>query len=152
MLNIKTSIWVRASKDKVFSTLKDMSKYSKFMRYVKNIKVKNKSNSRLISNWILDVEGADVVWEEEDIFDDQNTEISFSMLQGDYNQYYGKWKIEEIGKKTKLSIDVYIDWGIPSFEKVMGAVLEQKTRKIIKGMLTAIKIYTQKLDQNNIIK
>ena len=150
MYNINTSILIKAPGRIVAQVLRDMSHYPRFMRYVKNIKVKKISDKEIISRWDIDIEGADVRWEERDIFDEYSMQMSFTMLQGDYSAYYGKWIVEPSGRKTRLSIDVYVDWDIPSFEKIIGPILKQKTEKIVRGMLASIRLYAQKVYQNEV--
>lgn len=149
MYNIITSVMVKAPREIVFSVLKDMSNFSQFMHYVKKIECEKVSDTEVVSDWNIDVEGADVVWKEKDVYDDRNMELSFSKIQGDYNSYYGKWYLKKEGNRTRLSIDVNVDWDIPSFEQVIGPILKEKTKRIIRGMLAAVKLRSEKLNNTN---
>ena len=66
------------------------------------------------------------------------------MLTGDYSIYFGKWKVQNYGEGSRLSIELSVDWDIPSFEKIIGPILEKKTKKIIRGFMAAIKLRAQK--------
>jgi len=152
MHNIKSSIFINAPKELIFSVIKDMHNYPTFMHYVKNVDVKKISNEEFISNWKIDIEGADVEWEERDVFNEKRGEMFFTMLKGDYGNYYGKWAIEKVNKKIELSLDLHIDWHISSFEKIIGPIIEHKTRRVARGMLAAIKLRSQRLNQKRIEK
>ncbi|MFA6142595.1 MAG: SRPBCC family protein [Candidatus Omnitrophota bacterium] len=152
MHNIKSSIFIKAPKELVFSVIKDMHSYPTFMNYVKNIDVTKISDDEFISNWAIDIEGADIEWEERDVFNEKKGEMLFNMIKGDYGNYYGTWVIKSINGKIELSIDLYVDWHISSFEKIIGPTLECKTRKVIRGMLTAIKLRSQRICEKRIEK
>ena len=149
MYNIFTSIMVKAPREVIFSVLKDMPNFPQFMHYVKKVECEKISNQERISRWNIDVEGADVAWEEKDTYDDKKMELSFTKIQGDYNSYYGKWCLKKEGDRTRLSIDVNVDWDIPSFEKVIGPILKEKTKRIVRGMLAAVKLQSEKLNNAN---
>jgi ribosome-associated toxin RatA of RatAB toxin-antitoxin module len=144
MYTIDTYVIVKAPGNAVFSALKRMSDFSSAMKYVKKIKTTKISGNEMQSEWHIDVDGADVNWKEKNLFDDKNLNMSFSLLEGDYNEYFGKWEIEEDKIGTKLSIKVNIDWGIPSFEKVIIEELKKRTEKIIRGMIITIKKQSEK--------
>lgn len=148
MYNINTSIKVKAPREVIFSVLKDMSNFPNFMHYVKKIDVEKMSDEEIITKWSIDVDGADVVWEEKDIYDAKNMELIFSKIKGDYNSYHGKWRLESEGDRTRLSIEVNVDWDIPSFEKVIGPILQAKTKRIVRGMLAAIKLRSEKINND----
>jgi ribosome-associated toxin RatA of RatAB toxin-antitoxin module len=153
MHEINAVVSVNAPPDIVFSVLKDMERYPTFMHYVRSVEVKKMSDGEYISRWRIDVEGADVEWEERDIYNEKKMEMLFTMLSGDYGNYYGKWALNCAGKsKTIVSIDVFVDWHIPLFEQVIGPILEQKMRRVVRGMVAAIKLYSQKVFQESVKK
>lgn len=142
------TIFIKTFSTRIFSIMKDISNYSKFMQQVKNIEIIKKNGTEIISKWELDIEGADIVWEEKDTYDEKNKKISFIMLQGDYASYFGEWILEKVKEGTKLFATFNIDWGIPSFEKRLTPTLEQKMKKIIRSMLVAIKLHAENYSKN----
>jgi len=144
MHNIKKSILIKSSPDRVFSVVRDIENYPVFIRDIKSVEVRSRSSTRLISKWLIDIEGADVAWQEEDLVDEKNKRLSFNLLEGDYEKYEGEWSVAKDGFRSRLSDNMILDWGIPSFEKVIGPVLEKKTDKIVRGLLCAIKRYCEK--------
>lgn len=152
MHNIKSSIFINAPKEAIFSVIKDMQNYPMFMRYIKSIDVKKISNEEFISNWKIDIEGADIEWEERDVFNEKKGEMFFTMLKGDYGNYYGTWAIKNINKKIELSLDLYVDWHISSFEKIIGPVIDNKMRRVVRGMLAAFKLRSERMRKKGIGK
>ncbi|MFH1846261.1 MAG: SRPBCC family protein [Candidatus Omnitrophota bacterium] len=144
MKEINSSIFVKAPKDIIFSVLKDIEKYPLYMKYVQNIEIKECLDNSKISKWTIDVDGADVVWLQKDEFNETTNELFFSQIKGDYTDYRGKWYVEEKAGKSRLTINMKIDWGIPSFEKLLGPVLERKIKRILRAMMIAIKLRSQK--------
>ena len=145
MYSINIETLIKAGKDIVFSVIKDMANFPNFMSDVKSLKVKKTGNNEMISRWSIEIEGAEVVWEEKDVYNEELMEIYFSKITGDYNVYHGKWSVQNAGNKTRLSFELTVDCGIPSFEKIVGHVLVQKTRRAIQGMLTAVKAHSEKM-------
>ncbi len=150
MYNIKLTIKIKAAPNVVYGVLKNMNKFPQIMHYVKDIKIEKVNTNKFITVWFLDVEGADVTWEEEDFFDEKNKIVKFSMIEGDYGKYFGIWKAEPFNKESILKLDINVDWDIPSFEKIIGPILESKTKRILRGMMAAIKLEAQRINKETL--
>lgn len=152
MYTINSSISIKADEEPVFAVLTAYSQYPEFMHYVKKVGVEKVNENELITTWYVDVEGADVNWVEKDFIDKAKHQVVFKMLSGDYGLYSGVWSVSRLGDKTTLSVKISVDWDIPSFEKIIGVILEKKTKKIIRGMLAAIKLRTERsLSQDQVL-
>lgn len=140
MITIELSISVNQKKEQVYNLLKNLQEFPRFMRDIKKLEIIENKNHRLVTLWEIDIEGTAVAWKEEDVYDDTSMSMQFRMLEGDYGVYNGKWQITNgLSKETIVHYSVNIGWGIPSFEKVIGNILEKKQRRIIKSMLVAMK-------------
>jgi len=139
MVNIELSMAVKQERKEVYNILRDIEEFPKFMRSVKKIEIMEKDLNRLVTHWEVDIEGVKLTWREEDLFDDVRMKIRFKMLEGDYKNYEGEWKIDETPKGTEISISVNFDWGIPVFEKFVGDALSRKAKTYLKGMLRSLK-------------
>lgn len=129
---------VKADKKKVFETIKAMERFPEFMRDVKNVKIIEQKENRMITAWEADIEGVPVRWTEEDVFDDREMTCKFKTIGGDY-KYEGIWKLEgNKNGKTNVLISADFDWGIPKLEKFIGNILEKKARRSLRSMLNAI--------------
>lgn len=145
MTNIELSVPVNKTKEQVYNILKNIEEFPRFMRDITKLEIVEKKQHRLVTLWEIDIEGTAVAWKEEDIYDDNSMSMQFRMLEGDYGIYNGKWQIANgLSKETIVKYSVNIGWGIPSFEKVIGHILEKKQRRIIKSMLVAMKRHLEK--------
>lgn len=135
---IEVSTTVKADKGRVYEIIKAMEHFPEFMRNVKQVKVLERKDNRIVTEWKTDIDGAPVEWVEEDIFDDEKMSCSFKAIEGDY-KYEGKWKLDEDGTgKTRVSILADLDWEVPTLGKFIGHILEKKARNSLKSMLNAI--------------
>ena len=127
-------------KEKVYEILKKVEDFPTFMKSIRSLKVVDRSDNRLVTSWQVDIDGALIIWEEEDIFDDNNFSLRFNMLKGDYGSYSGEWKLEDSGaNRTKVKLIADFDWGLPAFEQLVWKILEKKAKSSLNGMLRALR-------------
>lgn len=147
MPKLKVSAIIRKSnKQKVYNLLKKLDKFPTFMHNIKKLEIVNNSVNKSITSWEVVIDGARLLWKEEDIFNDKDLNIKFKMLEGDFNAYEGEWRLEDTLNGTKIEFSANFDWGVPALEKLVGNILKRKTRKALKSMLSAIK---HKLEKDN---
>jgi len=136
---ITLSIIVNKNRKEVYEFLKKLNTFPLFVKNINKIDVLDRFPNRIITAWEANIDGAIVIWKEEDVFNDFNTCIEFSMIKGDFKDYKGKWVITDYKKGAKIDLSVEFDWGIPAFEIIIGDILARKAKVYLKGMLKAIK-------------
>lgn len=136
---IKLSTKINRNKPIVYNLLKNMHDFPTFMRDIKKLEIIKKDNNKLITSWEVEIDGANVIWKEEDSFNDKEMSLKFRMIEGDYKEYEGEWRLENTLSGSKINLTVYFDWGVPALEKLVGNILEKKARKALRSMLKAIK-------------
>ena len=136
---ITSSIIVSQDPQTVYELIKQMGRFSEFMRDIKESKIIKTEENKMITEWDAELDGAPLHWTEEDIFDDEQKKINFKMLESDYDSCAGEWKIEQSPNGTKITLSADFDWGIPNLEKFVGPVLKRKAYKGLHGMLRCIK-------------
>jgi ribosome-associated toxin RatA of RatAB toxin-antitoxin module len=139
MIHIEESIIIPVSQNHVYSLLKNMGSFSRFIYDIKKIKCKKIEKNKIISDWNIIIDGAMIMWREEDIYHDDSGTIDFRMIEGDYTGYEGSWRTVGMPKATKLIFSVHIDYGAPALVKFVEPILTKKTKRSIKSMLIAIK-------------
>ena len=140
MPRIKVCVNIKKPGTEVYGLIKKMEDFPGFMHNVKSLKViKQLEENKVVTAWEAEIEGVLLCWKEEDCFDDLTQEIKFSMLEGNYKGYRGRWLIEESHKGCKLTLEAYFDWGIPMLEKYVGRALTDKARHGLLGMAQAVK-------------
>jgi coenzyme Q-binding protein COQ10 len=147
MPTIKVQVKIKKPANEVYKILKDMESFPSFMRDIKTLKIIRRLHDGFVTMWEVDIEGAPVSWKEEDIFDDTNFEIRFSMSEGNYKAYRGYWQIQDRRHNCRLTLSTDFDWGIPILEAYVGKALEKKARRGLLGMLQAIK---KKVEKTNV--
>lgn len=139
MPNLEFSIVVRAGGLTVYEILKNPELFPQFMKKVKKIDVIEKKADRLVACWAVDIGGESVFWKEEEVFDDAHTTMDFTLMEGDYADYRGKFSVVDHGDRSTLNLSVSFDWGVPVFEIFVGAELLRKAEIYLKSMLFSIK-------------
>lgn len=141
----ESSIIVKRNKEEVYQLLKDVEQFPQFMSKVKKVEVVGRSGNKEISNWQIDLEGTDLIWRQESIYDDENMRIRFRIVEGDFDVYTGVWTLFSLLTGTEVRLSLTVDWGVHSLHKYVGAALEQKTQEIVRNMLEGIRkrLWTQ---------
>jgi len=139
MSQIKAYTTIKESKEIIYDLLKDLEKFPAFIRDIKSIRIMKRKRNVMITEWKISIDGVDVIWTEEDTFDDQDMRIKFRMLEGDYDKYEGEWAIEDTPAGVRLRLFANIDWGAPRLVKYVKPILERKTRQAFRTFLMAIK-------------
>ncbi|MFA5276032.1 MAG: SRPBCC family protein [Candidatus Omnitrophota bacterium] len=138
---IQVSTTIKSKREEVYELLKKPEDLPKFIKNVKRIQIEDRDVRRAVVHWEVLVDGALVIWKEEQIFDDVSFTMRFKMLEGDYNKYEGEWELQRVLNGTKIILSVNIDWGMPSFVAFpeVKKILMTKTKTSLKAMLIALK-------------
>jgi ribosome-associated toxin RatA of RatAB toxin-antitoxin module len=140
MPRIKVCVNIKKPGTEVYGLIKKMEDFPGFMHNVKSLKIiKQLEENKVVTAWEAEIEGVLVCWKEEDCFDDLSQEIRFSMLEGNYKGYRGRWLVEQANSGSKLTLEADFDWGIPTLEKYVGHALTDKARHGLLGMVQAVK-------------
>jgi len=139
MVHIKEEINIPIEAERIYKILKRIDDFPKFIKNIKQVHSRKGGANSIISDWNVVVDGAIIKWQEEDVYDDLNKTVAFKMIEGDYNKYEGRWKVEDLHGSTKLIFCVDIDWGAPALVKFVGHILKEKTSRSIRSMLLEIK-------------
>ncbi len=139
MSQINAYTTIRENKEIIYDLLKNLEKFPTFVHDIKSIRIIRRQRNVLITEWMITIDGVDVIWTEEDTFVDQDTKIKFRMLEGDYDSYEGEWTIEDTPTGVRLRLFANIDWGAPRLVRYVKPILERKTRQAFKTFLMAIK-------------
>ncbi len=136
---IKSSIIVKHNARRTYNLLKEMEQFPWFIAGVENIKVRDLSGNKKISEWKIDIMGTPISWKEEDIFDNQNMQIRFKMVEGSFANYSGKWKVLKSRTGATISFSVNIDWSVADLKGPLGPILDHKARLAARWVLREIR-------------
>ncbi len=144
MTKLSLNINVRTTKQRLWEIITHPEKYSSFIPNIKDVTVLQRDQLVSLVRWKINVEGVEFQWTEQCHYDKQAARIAFHSTRGDFSSYDGTLCIEHAPKGVNLILDANIDWDIPSFEKVVGKIIEEKVRRSFTGMLIAIKRYAER--------
>ncbi len=135
----ESSIIIKRGKKEVYNLLKDIEKFPQFIKDINSVKIVERTEKGIVSDWNMNIDGLPLSWRQLSILDEQNGVIRFRMIDGDFDKYAGEWKLAELLTGTEVRLSIAVDWGVHFLNKYVGAALETKTRSILQGMLNGIK-------------
>lgn len=143
---INKKIFIRHDINKLYDLLKDMPSFPEYIPALKELKtIRTLHPQKIITQWKIYTEDTDIIWQEEDTFNDKKKSVSFRMLKGDYALYKGKWKLQKADKGTSIYFSALFDWGMPNLGKHVGPILDKKANFFVMSMLRAIKKKAEKI-------
>lgn len=144
MTKLSLKVSVRATKQRLWELITHPERYSSFIPGVEAITVMQRDATVSLIRWKIMIEEVELQWTEQCHYDRENARASFHTIRGDFSSYEGTLSLEHAGKGVDLILDATLDWGIPSFEKVIAKVVEEKVRRTFTGMLIAIKRHVER--------
>jgi coenzyme Q-binding protein COQ10 len=136
---VETTIIIEAPARDVYELAKDQERFPQYMPDVESITVLERSANRLVTHWKTLVEDAPIEWTEEDLFDDEAVRIEYRLLEGDLDTFQGAWAFIEEAGKTRVTLGVEYDFGVPTLAELIGPTLEKKVQENSEMMLAALK-------------
>lgn len=144
MTKLSIKINVKASKQRVWQIISHPERFPSFIKDVKNVVILQRDSKTALMQWKILIDNLEIQWTEQCRYDTDNAIISFHTIRGDFSSYDGTLALSHSGKGVDLILDATLDWGIPSFEKVIAKVLEDRVRRAFMGMLVSIKRQLEK--------
>ena len=141
MAEVRVSAIIRRSKGLVRETLMRVDEFPKFLKDLRAVSIVTSDGGKIISDWKIDIEGTPIEWRQESAFDERDRDaIVFKMIEGDYEEYEGRWYLKELSKDATL-VELYAEfkWGVPGLERFVGDILQEKACRSLKGMLYALR-------------
>ena len=139
MSYVESSITIQGRREAVYELAKDMERYPEYMPDVKSVKVVERNGNKTVTDWETSVEEIPICWKETDEFDDGNLRIRYALVEGDLDKFEGEWIFQDDEGKTKVTLTVDFDFGMPTLAELIGPVLEMKVRENSMMMLEAMK-------------
>jgi predicted amino acid dehydrogenase/ribosome-associated toxin RatA of RatAB toxin-antitoxin module len=150
MTKLSLKINVAATKQHLWEIITHPEQYPAYISGVREVTVLQRNQSVALIRWKVLIDGVGVEWTEQCQYDKDNCKVWFHATRGDFSAYDGTLAIERAPKGVNLVLDATFDWGLPSFEKVIASVVENKVRRAFMGMLINIRRHAEanRLEQN----
>jgi predicted amino acid dehydrogenase/ribosome-associated toxin RatA of RatAB toxin-antitoxin module len=137
--NVEGSIIVKRDINFVYGLLKRPEEFPSFIGTIKNVNILREENGRKVSNWNICIDGINIFWQQEDIYNEEKKTISFKMLRGDFTRYEGEWHLLKLASGTKIHLSLNIDWGLGGFGREIEDVLRQTVQGYLESILNGLR-------------
>lgn len=138
VIQIRMQRFIPAKRGRVLAMISRVEDFPRYMPSVRKIEILERRDRSAITHWFVEVEGLPIQWKERDWFDLQNFTVYFKLIEGDLEQFEGRWVLEDAGAGTQVTVEARARLGIPIVEKVVSDVLQEKLTKnfdlILDGM------------------
>jgi len=119
-------------------SLRDLELITKAFKNVHLLAKKRISQSKIITNWTIDLEGGAIETQLEIDFDSSNRFILFKQLKGDLQRFSGEIELIPDQSNTRMIVSVLIEPGLPSFEAILSGIFKEKINSLIKHFTVTI--------------
>ncbi|MEO6991154.1 MAG: aromatase/cyclase [Candidatus Baltobacteraceae bacterium] len=141
---VETSIEVDAPARVVYELAKEQERFPEFMPDVESVTVLERNGARIVTRWKTLVEEAPIEWTEEDLFDDEALRVDYRLIEGDLDRFDGAWTFVDGDGRTRVTLGVDYDFGVPTLAELIGPTLHKKVRENSEMMLAALKERAEK--------
>lgn len=145
---VEKTIEIQAPAKVVYELAKDMESYPDFMPDVESVRVVSREGNSTITEWETSVDGTPILWTEKDIFHDHSLTIDYQLIEGDLDQFEGRWTFVQQDENCLVTLTVQYDFGIPELTKLIGPTLETKVGENSSMMLEGMKAKIEQLSES----
>lgn len=140
-VNIRTCFIVRAPRQLVYDSWRNLEKLPRFLKHIKKIKVKDELHSR----WVLDTPGRmpAVEWNAEIIEQEAGRELSWRSLPGSKIETAGKITFANTTGGTEVNITISYRPPAGYIGSAAAAVINPWLRKVVEEDLSRFKRYIE---------
>lgn len=139
MPSVEKKIVIESDPQVVYELAKDMENFPNYMPDVESVKVVSREADKTVTEWVTSVDGTEFEWTEQDLFDDANLRIDYSLIEGDLDKFEGSWIFRAVEGKTEVTLSVDYDFGLPELTSLIGPTLHEKVGENSEMMLSGMK-------------
>ncbi|RJE71028.1 hypothetical protein BGP78_21335 [Pseudoalteromonas sp. MSK9-3] len=127
------------SAEQAYKTISDFKQFEKHCAAVISIDVNKISDTQSDSTWKVHFHDGEMCWREKDIFNNQELTIDFNQLEGDAEEFYGRWIVETVSSnRAKVCFEASFCMGIPTLADILEPIAETAITNNINNMLTEL--------------
>ena len=132
----------RADAGQVFATLADFNRYSALVDVVRSVDLQRPGTTgttgTAFSDWVVEFRGGLLCWREEDWFDEQRLRLDFRQTEGDFDEFFGGWQLEQTPDGVRTALIADFDFGVPSLASIIEPVAERVLTDVTQLILTGL--------------
>lgn len=141
---VECTIFANGDAREAYEIAKKMEEYPNFMENLESVKVVERGKDYTITDWFAKVDGREFKWQEKDVFDDENLNITYQQTAGDLKKFEGQWRFTRENGGTRITLTVDFEMGIPMLAGLLNPILKKKVKSNSEAMLLAIKEQVEK--------
>ncbi|MCM8781235.1 MAG: SRPBCC family protein [Candidatus Omnitrophica bacterium] len=115
LIEIKISRVIPTQMWKVIRLISRVEEFPQYMPNVKEVSVIQKTRHTIRTRWRVQVDMVPISWIEEDILALRDNAIYFKAVEGDIQEFRGRWSFREHPEGTEVTVDVFARVDIPGF-------------------------------------
>lgn len=138
LIQVRLERFIPAKRWRILRMIAKVGDFPKYMPNVRKSEILTQDKTSAVTQWLVEIEGLPIQWKQKDTFDLPNFTISFELMEGDLEEFRGRWVLEKINRGTEVKLEVIARLGIPILEKVVADILQEKLTRnfqmILDGM------------------
>ena len=137
---VRVEMNVRQPPEVAFDFVLDVENYSRLMPNVNRVSILQQDGRRRTTHWDTEIEGAPLIWTEEDTILRSELRIEFDCIEGDFDVFRGCWEVVRVnvGGHAHVACELEYSIGIPVIEEIVGRILRQKMCENLEVMLRGL--------------
>lgn len=137
-IEIKVSRVINTQKWKVIRLLTRVWEFPLYMPNVKEASVIHGTRGVMKTRWRVQVDGVPLSWIEEDTLALSENAIYFKAIEGDLEEFSGKWTFQAHPEGTEVIVDVYLRVGIPGIKDFADIYIKKLLTRNFEAILDAL--------------
>lgn len=128
-----------ADPDEIFAVLTRFEKYPELTPAVREVRVTAVSDNVLDSEWSVNFRNGVLSWSERDIIDPIARNIDFTQLEGDFEQFEGRWAVRPgTGGTVLVTMTASFELGMPTLDPIIGPIAERALIESVQLIITGV--------------
>lgn len=126
----------------VWNAINDVESYPRLMESVRSVEVLEDDEDHRVVIWQVDLKGCVLRWVEREEIDVERWRIDYRQIEGDLAAFDGYWQLESIEDRSRVTLVVRFDIGLPMLGEMLDPIAERAIRENAQMMLRSLASYT----------
>lgn len=138
LAEIKVQRLIPAEKWRIVRLITKVEEFPNYIPSIKEASVIEKSGNKMKTKWRIRVDHVPISWIAEDTLVLKQNTIHFKAIEGDLEEFRGRWTLRAHPEGTIVSVVAYLKLNIPAIKDFAEAYIRKMLTKNFEGILKAI--------------
>ena len=138
LIEIRVSRVIPSEKWRIIRLITKVWEFPSYMPNVKEASVIQKSRNKIKTKWLIQVDKIPISWVEEDTLLLEQGTIQFEAVEGDLQEFKGKWIFKDHPEGTEVLVNVFLRVGIPAIKEFVDVYIEKLVTRNFEAILEAL--------------